>query len=100
MSRTCHCLQTMSLYFDAVSIIQSHSSEGGSFKSRIYNAKNLRSPPSQIYALISESAKWDILLKEVIEYSGILLREQKVRLLHGESLVVTDDLPLTDQAHL
>lgn len=71
----------MSVYFDAVSIVQNPSTEGGSFKSRIYNSKTLKSSPAQVYALITETAKWDILLKEVIENSELLLREQKVRLI-------------------
>ena len=70
----------MSVYYDAVSIMQAPSREGGSFKSRIYSSKNLKSSPAQVYALITETAKWDILLKEVIENAGLLLQEQKVGL--------------------
>jgi 25S rRNA (cytosine2278-C5)-methyltransferase len=73
----------MSVYFDAVSIVQNPSTEGGSFKSRIYNSNTLKSSPAQVYALITETAKWDILLKEVIENSELLLREQKVRLIRA-----------------
>jgi hypothetical protein len=69
----------MSLYFDAVSVLTSPSSAGGSFKSRIYSSRNLKANPAQIYALVTEASKWDILLKEVIENAGILNLEPKVR---------------------
>lgn len=68
----------MSLYFDAVAILTAPSS-GGSFKSRIYSARNLRASPAQIYALTTEAAKWDTVLAEVIDKSGILALERKVR---------------------
>ncbi|GKZ22523.1 putative 28S rRNA (cytosine-C(5))-methyltransferase [Aspergillus brasiliensis] len=68
----------MSLYYDAVSILTAPSTTGGSFKSRIYNARNIKSAPAQIYALIIEASKWDILLKEVIEAAGILKLEPKL----------------------
>lgn len=67
----------MSLYFDAVAILTAPSS-GGSFKSRIYSAKNLRASPAQIYALTTEAAKWDTVLADVIDKSGILALERKV----------------------
>ena len=68
----------MSLYTDAVSLLTNPPSTGGSFKSRIYNQRNNRSSPAQIYALIVESAKWDTLLKEVIERAETLKYEPKV----------------------
>ncbi|CRG91916.1 hypothetical protein PISL3812_08970 [Talaromyces islandicus] len=69
----------MSLYYDAVTVLSSSAtSQGGSFKSRIYNAKSLKASPAQIYALVTEAAKWDILLKEVIENTGILSLESKL----------------------
>ncbi|KAF7713375.1 Uncharacterized protein PECH_001314 [Penicillium ucsense] len=67
----------MSLYFDAVAILTAPST-GGSFKSRIYNARNLRASPAQIYALIIEASKWDRVLAEVIEKSDILSVERKL----------------------
>ena len=70
----------MSLYHDAVTILASPSSTGGSFKSRIYNSRS-KASPAQIYALITETAKWDILLKDVIEKADILKLEPRVRLL-------------------
>lgn len=69
----------MSLYYDAATVLSSSAaSQGGSFKSRIYNSKSLKASPAQIYALVVEAAKWDILLKEVIENAGILALESKV----------------------
>jgi hypothetical protein len=69
----------MSLYYDASTILTSSSNhQGGSFKSRIYNSKSLKASPAQIYALVTEASKWDILLKEVIEHAGILSSESKV----------------------
>ncbi|KGO74927.1 Bacterial Fmu (Sun)/eukaryotic nucleolar NOL1/Nop2p [Penicillium italicum] len=67
----------MSLYFDAVAILTAPTS-GGSFKSRIYSARNLRASPAQIYALITEAAKWDTVLADVIDKSGILALERKL----------------------
>lgn len=68
----------MSLYYDAVSILSSPSPTGGSFKSRIYNSRSLKSSPAQVYALVIEASKWDLLLKDVIENAGILNLESKV----------------------
>ncbi|KAJ5094767.1 hypothetical protein N7456_010628 [Penicillium angulare] len=67
----------MSLYFDAVNILTEPAS-GGSFKSRIYSARNLRAQPAQIYALIIEASKWDRLLAEVIDRSELLKVERKL----------------------
>jgi hypothetical protein len=69
----------MSLYFDAEAILTAPAS-GGSFKSRIYSARDLRAKPAQIYALVSEAAKWDTILAEVIENADILSLERKVSL--------------------
>ncbi|KAJ9266755.1 hypothetical protein DTO212C5_6182 [Paecilomyces variotii] len=68
----------MSLYYDAASILTAPSSTGGSFKSRIYNARNLKASPAQVFALITETSKWDILLKEVIEKADFLHLEPKL----------------------
>lgn len=68
----------MSLYYDAVSVLTAPATTGGSFKSRIYNSKSLRSSSAQVFALITEASKWDVLLKEVIENAGILALEPKV----------------------
>ncbi|KAL2827597.1 S-adenosyl-L-methionine-dependent methyltransferase [Aspergillus cavernicola] len=68
----------MSLYYDAVGVLTAPSSTGGSFKSRLYNSRTLKASPAQVYALITEAAKWDILLKEVIDQAGILKLEPKL----------------------
>jgi len=69
----------MSLYYDAVAVLTSSGHEG-SLKSRIFgNQLGLKSKPAHIYALISETAKFDTFLKEVIDHSGILAQEPKVR---------------------
>ncbi|KAL4788923.1 S-adenosyl-L-methionine-dependent methyltransferase [Aspergillus venezuelensis] len=68
----------MSLYYDAVSVLTAPNSIGGSFKSRLYSSRNLKANPAQVYALITEAAKWDVLLKEVIDQAGILKLEPKV----------------------
>lgn len=73
----------MSLYFDAVAVL-SEPAAGGSFKSRIYSARNLRASPSQIYALITEAAKWDRVLTDVIEHADLLTLERKVGLLTSD----------------
>lgn len=78
----------MSLYYDASTILTSPSNnQGGSFKSRIYNSKSLKASPAQIYALVTEASKWDILLKEVIENAGILPLEPKVRFSQNDMLM-------------
>ncbi|PGH10695.1 hypothetical protein AJ79_05286 [Helicocarpus griseus UAMH5409] len=82
----------MSLYLDAVFILAGGSGDGGSFKSRIYNSK-LKSSPAQVYALITEASKWDILLKEVIENSGFLPLEPKLTPLL--SILLVHDLLLS-----
>ncbi|KAK2751130.1 hypothetical protein FQN57_000205 [Myotisia sp. PD_48] len=65
----------MSLYFDAVSVL-SGPANAGSLKSRIYNAQ-WKASPAQIYALIIETSKYNLVLKEIIDNSGILAQEPK-----------------------
>ncbi|KAH8433465.1 rRNA (cytosine-C5-)-methyltransferase RCM1 [Aspergillus melleus] len=81
----------MSLYYDAVSVLTAPASTGGSFKSRIYNSRSLKASPAQLYALIIEASKWDILLKEVIEAAGIIKLEPKLTP-HLALLLVHDHL--------
>lgn len=50
-----------------------------SLKTRVFSNKSLKSPPAQVYALVSEASKWSPVLKEVIERSRILQLERKVR---------------------
>lgn len=68
---------TMALYYDAASVLSS-TEISGSFKSRIYSNDNLKSKPAQLYALISESAKRDVFLKEVLDNANLLEDEPKV----------------------
>ena len=70
----------MSLYYDAATFFAATSSKEGSFKSRIFkNGSNLKSAPATIYALVSETAKYDTLLAEVIDKAAILALEPKVQ---------------------
>jgi putative methyltransferase len=69
----------MSLYYEAASFLSSASSKKGSLKSRIFKTgSNLKSSPATVYALISETAKYDSLLKEVVDNAGLLALESKV----------------------
>ncbi|KAI9657288.1 MAG: hypothetical protein M1829_006933 [Trizodia sp. TS-e1964] len=68
----------MSLYHEAAVIISQLSSPNGSLKSRIYNNKTLKSSPAHIYAIVSETVKWNAALKEVIERSQLLEIERKL----------------------
>lgn len=67
----------MSLYYDAVSVLSS-TDISGSLKSRIYNSTTLKAKPAQVYALISETAKRDVFLKEVLDNTHLLKDEPKV----------------------
>jgi putative methyltransferase len=68
----------MSLYYDAATVLTTASREG-SLKSRIYENKlGLKSKPAHLYALISETAKYDHFLKDVIDAAGFLPQEKKV----------------------
>lgn len=68
----------MSLYFEASSILSNEDKQSGSLKSRVFGRKDLKSPPTKIYALLAESLKWSPFLKEVIEKSDVLRLEKKV----------------------
>ena len=68
----------MSLYHEAASVLTNAEKVGGSLKSRIYDKKNLKSNPAQLFALVTEASKWSRVLKEVVERSGILKDERKV----------------------
>ncbi|TLS27642.1 hypothetical protein PpBr36_05212 [Pyricularia pennisetigena] len=66
----------MSLYHEAAAIL-THP-EGGSLKSRVFGAKNLKSPPAQVYALVLETCKWSAILKEVVDSSQLLNHERRL----------------------
>jgi putative methyltransferase len=70
----------MSLYYEAAAILANSDNIGGSLKSRIFNKKDLKSTPGQIFALIAESSKWSVVLKDVIEKTKLLAEERKVSL--------------------
>jgi len=68
----------MSLYYEAAALLTNPDRAGGSFKSRIFGKKDLKSNPAQTYALIVEATKWSAVLKGVIERAGVLKEERKV----------------------
>ena len=91
----------MSLYYEAADLLTAPTNAGGSLKSRIFNKKDLKSQPAQVYALAIETCKWSSVLKEVVENAEILRLEHKVMftpqltcllVLTWDSLVVTDSL--------
>ncbi|POS76576.1 NOL1/NOP2/sun family protein [Diaporthe helianthi] len=51
----------MSLYHEAASVLQQDPSTGGNLRSRVFNKKDLKSPPNQVYALALETCKWSAL---------------------------------------
>lgn len=68
----------MSLYYDAAPLLVSASDSAGSLKSRIFGSKDLKCPPKQVFALVSEASKWSPVLVGVIEKSQLLQLERKV----------------------
>lgn len=68
----------MSLYYDAAPLLVSASDAAGSLKSRVFSSKDLKSPPKQVFALVSEASKWSPVLVDVIEKSPLLQLERKV----------------------
>lgn len=76
--RQAHLILIMSLYHEAASVLQQDSSSGGNLRSRVFNKKDLKSPPNQVYALALETCKWSAVLAEVIDHSQILKHEKKV----------------------
>lgn len=84
----------MALYYDAVTVLSGGAQEG-SLKSRIYGNKlEVKSKPAHLYALISETAKYNHFLKEVIDNAAFLSHEAKVRNIPGGFFVSL----LTDSA--
>ena len=82
----------MSLYYDAVTVLTGDALQG-SLKSRVYSPNaSLKAKPAHVYALISECAKYDSFLKEVIDNAGFLVHEPKVC-----SIVHMSKAPLTDR---
>jgi len=73
-----HATASMSLYYEAATVLANTENTGGSLKSRIYGKKDLKSTPGQLFALIAETSKWSIVLKDVIEKTKLLAEERKV----------------------
>jgi len=73
-----HATASMSLYYEAAAVLANTENTGGSLKSRIYGKKDLKSTPGQLFALIAETSKWSIVLKDVIEKTKLLAEERKV----------------------
>ncbi|EOA85242.1 uncharacterized protein SETTUDRAFT_20759 [Exserohilum turcica Et28A] len=68
----------MSLYYEAAAILANSDNVGGSLKSRIYNKKDLKSTPGQLFALVAETSKWSVVLKDVIDKCKLLAEEKKL----------------------
>lgn len=68
----------MSLYYEAAKFLVPSHEQPGSLKSRVFNSKDLKSQPKQIYALVAEASKWSSVLSEVITQSKLLQQERKV----------------------
>ena len=73
----------MSLYYDAAPLLSPR--QIGSLKSRVFGAKGLKAPPTQVFALVTEASKWSEILTEVIEKTALLQHERKVNLASLES---------------
>jgi putative methyltransferase len=76
----------MSLYYEAAAVLANTDNTGGSLKSRIYKQKDLKSKPAQLFALIIEASKWSPVLKDVVEKTGLLAEEKKVRVAYNVPL--------------
>ncbi|KAI4686732.1 hypothetical protein J4E81_008392 [Alternaria sp. BMP 2799] len=82
----------MSLYYEAAAVLANTENTGGSLKSRIYGKKDLKSTPGQLFALIAETSKWSIVLKDVIDKTKLLAEERKLTPILA--LLLTHDLLL------
>ena len=81
----------MSLYYDAATVLTS-GPQDGSLRSRVYGNKlNLKSKPAHLYALISETVKFNHFVKEIIDNAAFLSEEPKVCTRYGPMLRVTAD---------
>ena len=75
-----HKLESMSLYYDAAPLLVPELTQSpASLKQRVFGAKNLKSSPAQVYALVTEASRWSPILKEVVEKCQLLELEKKVR---------------------
>lgn len=69
----------MSLYHEAASVLDVGPSPSGNLRSRVFNKKDLKSPPGQVYALALETSKWSSIVAEVIDQTQLLQHERKVK---------------------
>lgn len=67
----------MSLYYDAAPLLVSAPDSASSLKSQVFGSKDLKSPPKQVFALVSEASKWSPILVEVIEKSQLMQIKRK-----------------------
>lgn len=67
----------MSLYYEAASVLAAERSTS-TLSVRIYNTKELKSKPAQLYALVSETVLWSSVLSDLVERTEILKLEKKV----------------------
>ncbi len=69
----------MALYYEAADILSSSPYISGSLRSRVYDSNTPpKSHPPLLYGLITECAKWDVVLSEIIDNTGIISQEPKV----------------------
>lgn len=68
----------MALYYEAASLLQANDGSS-SLATRVYAAKDLKSKPAQLFALLSEAAVWSPVLSPVVEAADVLKHERKVR---------------------
>ncbi|PHH79743.1 hypothetical protein CDD82_2200 [Ophiocordyceps australis] len=69
----------MSLYHEAADILTRGTPHGGSLKSRVFcGGVKTKSAPNQLYALVFETSKWSLVLKEVVEAADLLKHERKL----------------------
>ena len=68
----------MSLYYESERILLNAGHATGSLKARVFSAKDFKSKPAQVYALVAEVTKWSPVLKDVVEKSQLLSLERKV----------------------
>ncbi|KAL9054535.1 MAG: hypothetical protein Q9162_004091 [Coniocarpon cinnabarinum] len=72
----------MTLYYEAARFLETSNDNvaiaQGSLKSRVFGTKDLKSKPTQVYALVIEATKWSQALAPIIEATGLLEEEKKL----------------------
>ena len=69
----------MSLYEEAARLLENPDQKGGSLKSRVFAEQSLKNQPKAVFALVAKTTQWSEVLKDVVEKSGLLTLERKVR---------------------